>query len=108
MLSSACKQTEFHQQSDCFACVLASHGTEKPRTMKTSGVYYRDHCICGVDEDTVTTKSIIETITGTEALQDKPKMLFVQVCNMIVIFKKDLETIVDDTSKLVSTKVALC
>lgn len=99
MLSSACKQTEFHQQSDCFACVLASHGTEKPRTMKTSGVYYRDHCICGVDEDTVTTKSIIETITGTEALQDKPKMLFVQVCNMIVIFKKDLETIVDDTSK---------
>ncbi|VDI42958.1 Hypothetical predicted protein [Mytilus galloprovincialis] len=82
VLKIACKQTEFHQQSDCFACVLASHGTEKPRTMKTSGVYYRDHCICGVDEDTVTTKSIIETITGTEALQDKPKMLFVQACRM--------------------------
>ncbi|XP_063439730.1 uncharacterized protein LOC134721011 isoform X2 [Mytilus trossulus] len=80
VMEIACKQTEFHQQSDCFACVLASHGIEKPRTMKTPGLYYRDHCICGVDEDTVTTKSIIETITGTEALQDKPKMLFIQAC----------------------------
>ncbi|VDI76791.1 Hypothetical predicted protein [Mytilus galloprovincialis] len=80
VLEIACNQTEFHQQSDYFACVLASHGNEKPRTMKTPGLYYRDHCICGVDEDTVTTKSIIETITETEAVQDKPKMLFIQAC----------------------------
>ncbi|XP_052060245.1 uncharacterized protein LOC127700687 [Mytilus californianus] len=80
----ACELTEFHQQSDCFACVLASHGNEKPRTVKTppSGMYYRDHCIYGVDEDTVTTQNIIETITDTEALQDKPKMLFIQACRI--------------------------
>ncbi|XP_076109147.1 caspase-6-like [Mytilus galloprovincialis] len=82
VLEIACNQTEFHQQSDCFACVLASHGNEKPRTMKTPGLRYRDHCISGVDEDTMTTKSIIETITETEALQDKPKMLFIQACRM--------------------------
>lgn len=77
----ACEQTQFHRDSDCFACIIGSHGNEKPRSVDSlpTCVYYRDHCIYGVDDDTVTTKSIIEKVIGVEGLQDKPKMFFIQV-----------------------------
>ncbi|XP_063439728.1 cell death protein 3-like [Mytilus trossulus] len=78
----ACEQTQFHQNSDCFACIIGSHGNEKPRPVDSlpTEVYYRDHCIYGVDNDTVTTKSIIEKVAGVKGLQDKPKMFFIQAC----------------------------
>ncbi|VDI42956.1 Hypothetical predicted protein [Mytilus galloprovincialis] len=78
----ACEQTQFHRDSDCFACIIGSHGNEKPRSVDSlpTCVYYRDHCIYGVDDDTVTTKSIIEKVVGVEGLQDKPKMFFIQAC----------------------------
>ncbi|CAG2195023.1 unnamed protein product [Mytilus edulis] len=78
----ACEQTQFHRDSDCFACIIGSHGNEKPRPVDSlpTCVYYRDHCIYGVDNDTVTTRSIIEKVVGVEGLQDKPKMFFIQAC----------------------------
>ncbi|CAG2195022.1 unnamed protein product [Mytilus edulis] len=87
VLKIACKQTEFHQQSDYFACVLASHGTEKSRTMKTPGVYYRDHCICGVDEDTACRMKMDET--AIESCIDQGHVLPVKIAvkenNQIII-----------------------
>ena len=75
---------EFHKDSDCFAFVIGSHGNEKPRTLPKNEkppttVYYRDHCIYGTDDDTVTTKSIIVRISDVGALEGKPKLFFIQV-----------------------------
>lgn len=69
-------------KSDCFACVIASHGNEKPRplTKPRDKVYLRDHCLYGRDEDTVTTKSVIEKISEVDELKNKPKLFFIQVC----------------------------
>ncbi|XP_052060246.1 uncharacterized protein LOC127700688 [Mytilus californianus] len=84
----ACEQTQFHRNSDCFAFIIGSHGNENPRPVNSlppTRVYYRDHCLYGVDEDTVTTKSIIEKVAGVVELQDKPKMFFIQACRSKMI-----------------------
>ncbi|VDH96970.1 Hypothetical predicted protein [Mytilus galloprovincialis] len=62
VIHRACKQPGFHPMSDCFACVLASHGAEKARCSngKPTSVDLRDHCLYGVDHNTITTKAIIE------------------------------------------------
>jgi hypothetical protein len=82
IISSASEQEAFHQKSDCFACVIASHGNEQPRPTKDkslSKAYFRDHCLYGADDVTITTKSAIGRLSNAIGLENKPKLFFIQV-----------------------------
>ncbi|VDH96972.1 Hypothetical predicted protein [Mytilus galloprovincialis] len=76
--SRPCKQDDFFRQSDCFTCVLASHGGEEDRHAngKPPSVNIRDHCIYDVDCFPVITKDIINEFNKVKALKDKPKLFF--------------------------------
>ncbi|XP_076088548.1 caspase-3-like [Mytilus galloprovincialis] len=82
VIHTACKQDDFFRQSDCFTCVLASHGGEEDRLAhgKLQSVNLRDHCIYDVDCIPVITKNIINEFNKVKALKDKPKLFFVQSC----------------------------
>lgn len=94
VLEVASEQNKFHKKSDCFVCVIASHGNEKPRPLKNkekSTVYFRDHIVYGSDGETITTKSVIERFCQVEELENKPKLFFIQACRT----KVDSRPIVD-------------
>ncbi|XP_071149310.1 caspase-3-like [Mytilus edulis] len=82
VIHTACKQDDFFRQSDCFTCVLASHGGEVDSHThgKLPSVNLRDHCIYDVDCFPVITKDIIDEFNKVKALKDKPKLFFVQSC----------------------------
>ncbi|XP_063442976.1 caspase-3-like [Mytilus trossulus] len=82
----AAGQEEFHMKSDCFACVVASHGNERYRPVddkKPPGLYFRDHCVYGIDNEPVATKQIVKKFSEVTSLENKPKLFFIQACRIV-------------------------
>ncbi|XP_076088223.1 uncharacterized protein LOC143058636 [Mytilus galloprovincialis] len=106
VIQRACKQADFLGQSDCFACVLASHGGEEARCSngKPQSLHLRDHCIYGVDHIPVTTKDIIDNVNVVEALKDKPKLFFIQACRS----RMDIKLSGEDVGHILPINRALC
>ncbi|XP_052060252.1 caspase-7-like isoform X2 [Mytilus californianus] len=78
-------QEEFHLKSDCFVCVIASHGNERPRPVddkQPSGLYFRDHCVYGIDNEPVATKHIVKKFSEVSSLENKPKLFCIQACRI--------------------------
>ncbi|VDH96967.1 Hypothetical predicted protein [Mytilus galloprovincialis] len=71
VIQTACKQPGFYRMSDCFACVLASHGGELEvySNDKSQSVLLREHCIYGVDNVPVSTKGIIDDLNDASRLR---------------------------------------
>ncbi|XP_063444348.1 uncharacterized protein LOC134724919 isoform X2 [Mytilus trossulus] len=74
-----------HRESDCFICVVASHGVE---AQKDTGVHSRshdrEHMIVGVDGKEMSTSDFVEKFEeeNCEGLQGKPKFFFIQACRI--------------------------
>lgn len=74
-----------HNKSDCFVCVVASHGEE---AQTDSGVHstehFREHVIIGFDGKPLRTSALVELFDEDhcEGLKDKPKFFFIQACRI--------------------------
>ncbi|XP_033735087.1 uncharacterized protein LOC117323762 [Pecten maximus] len=79
VLENAAKQTDYHHQSDCFACVIGSHGEEK--FLKYSSPHKREHVIYGTDKH-VSTNKLTGLFSDSQCpgLRNKPKLFFIQAC----------------------------
>lgn len=94
---------EFHEESDCFVCVVASHGNEEQtNTDVHSTELSREHVIVGVDGNAIKTSKLVEMFDNDhcEALQGKPKFFFIQACR-ISKYKDKSEGMDKGTSVLV-------
>ncbi|CAG2207843.1 unnamed protein product [Mytilus edulis] len=74
-------QSKIHEKSDCFVCVIASHGEEMQIETKNN-VIIKEHVIVGTDGQCVKTRDIVEMFNedNCEGLKDKPKFFFIQAC----------------------------
>jgi len=72
-----------HNKSDCFVCVVASHGEEAQLidTDVHGTEHSREHVIIGVDWKELRTSALVELFDEDhcEGLKDKPKFFFIQV-----------------------------
>ena len=75
---------ETHKESDCFACVVATHGEEMPLD-KENDVRIRKHVIIGTDGMSVQTKELVEMFDNCEELRGKPKLFFIQVSILLSV-----------------------
>ncbi|XP_076073041.1 uncharacterized protein LOC143044766 [Mytilus galloprovincialis] len=74
-----------HSQSDCFVCVVASHGVEAQKDTRVHSLSHdREHMIVGVDGKEISTSDFVEKFDGEncEGLQGKPKFFFIQACRI--------------------------
>lgn len=74
-------ESKIHEKSDCFVCVIASHGEEMQIETKRN-VIIKEHVIVGTDGQCVKTRDIVEMFNEDycEGLKDKPKLFFIQAC----------------------------
>lgn len=72
---------DVHKKSDCFVCVVASHGEEMELGQKKN-VKIKEHVILGTDGQGIKTRDLVEMFDGDhcEELKDKPKFFFIQAC----------------------------
>ncbi|CAG2194584.1 CASP7 [Mytilus edulis] len=74
-----------HRESDCFVCVVASHGVEAQKDTRVHSLSHdREHMIVGVDGKEMSTSDFVEKFDGEncEGLQGKPKFFFIQACRI--------------------------
>ncbi|CAC5418453.1 unnamed protein product [Mytilus coruscus] len=73
--------SKIHEKSDCFACVIASHGEEMELETENN-IHIKEHVIVGTDGRVVKTRDIVEMFNADncEELKDKPKFFFIQAC----------------------------
>ncbi|XP_021341944.1 caspase-1-A-like isoform X2 [Mizuhopecten yessoensis] len=82
VLQDAAKLKEFHHQSDCFACVIGSHGAEISSGLNNhSALNTKKHVIYGTD-DHVDTNRLTDLFSDSNCpgLRHKPKLFFIQAC----------------------------
>ncbi|XP_069118708.1 uncharacterized protein [Argopecten irradians] len=80
VLESAASLTDYHKQSDCFACVIGSHGEEL--VAKGDGTTHKNkHVIYGTDTY-VRTSKLTDLFSDNKCpgLRLKPKIFFIQAC----------------------------
>jgi hypothetical protein len=77
---SVANSAEVHKKSDCFVCVVASHGEEMALGQRNN-VKIKEHVIVGTDGQCIKTRDLVEMFDGDhcEELKDKPKFFFIQV-----------------------------
>ena len=71
-----------HIKSDCFMCVVASHGEEVQINKDVhSTEHSSEHVIIGADGEKLRTSKLVELFDDDhcEGLTDKPKFFFIQV-----------------------------
>ncbi|XP_060080345.1 uncharacterized protein LOC132559736 [Ylistrum balloti] len=82
VLEHAAKLLNYHLQSDCFACVIGSHGAEIPAHSDDKSAHLnRKHVIFGTDKH-VDTNSLTDLFSDDKCpgLRHKPKLFFIQAC----------------------------
>lgn len=79
--NEAASAREMHENADCFACVIASHG-EEMELRKDGNVKVLEHVIIGTDGQAIRTRDIVELFDSDncEELENKPKFFFIQAC----------------------------
>ncbi|XP_052092692.1 caspase-7-like [Mytilus californianus] len=75
------EMSKIHEKSDCFACVIASHG-EEIELETEKNIHIKEHVIVGIDGQVVKTRDIVEMFNADNCkeLKDKPKFFFIQAC----------------------------
>ncbi|XP_052092691.1 caspase-7-like isoform X2 [Mytilus californianus] len=75
------EMSKIHEKSDCFACVIASHGEEMELETENN-IHINEHVIVGTDGQVVKTRDIVEMFNADNCveLKDKPKFFFIQAC----------------------------
>ncbi|KAL3875904.1 hypothetical protein ACJMK2_033809 [Sinanodonta woodiana] len=77
-LDKAASKTKFHEESDCFVCVISTHGEEikheHGQEITTQNALY------GTDGGFIYTSSITRQFSNCPELTGKPKLFFIQAC----------------------------
>ncbi|XP_063447427.1 caspase-7-like [Mytilus trossulus] len=85
-------QDSIHEDSDCFVCVVASHGREKQTKTDTHGPFLeREQEILGVDGNEIRTSDFVAIFSDDKCkgLRGKPKFFFIQACRTAEVLKMD-------------------
>ena len=91
-----------HIKSDCFVCVVASHGEEaQTNTDVHSTEHNREHVIIGADGKELRTSDLVELFDDDhcEGLKDKPKFFFIQVFSFYLKYIYSIAILVYRISK---------
>ena len=91
-----------HIQSDCFVCVVASHGEEvQTNTDVHSTEHSSEHVIIGADGEKLRTSKLVELFDDDhcEGLTDKPKFFFIQVFSFYLKYIYSIAILVYRISK---------
>ena len=91
-----------HIQSDCFVCVVASHGEEvQTNTDVHSTEHSSEHVIIGADGEKLRTSKLVELFDDDhcEGLTDKPKFFFIQVFSFYLKYIYSISILVYRISK---------
>ncbi|XP_052068645.1 caspase-6-like isoform X1 [Mytilus californianus] len=74
-----------HEKSDCFVCVVSSHGNEEQTKSDThQSSLEREQEIMGVDGKGIKTSDLVEIFSddNCKGLRGKPKFFFIQACRI--------------------------